>query len=60
MNSYGGTIETALVMVKNRVAPLEDHSLPRLELLGAVITAHLISAVQDVLKPLQSKRFMRA
>ena len=39
-------------MAKNRVAPLEDHSLPRLELLGAVITACLISAVQDALKPL--------
>ena len=38
-------------MAKNRVAPLEDHSLPRHELLGVVITARLISAVQDALKP---------
>ena len=48
----GETIETVLVMAKNGVAPLENHSLPYLELLGAVITACLISAVQDALKPL--------
>ena len=46
----GETIEIVLVMAKNRVAPLEDHSLSRLELLGAVITARLISAVQDAFK----------
>ena len=39
-------------MVKNRFEALEDRSLPHLELLGAVITARLISAMQDGLKPL--------
>ena len=39
-------VSTTLVTFKPRVAPLEQQSLPRLELLGALISSILASAVE--------------
>jgi len=36
---------SSLVMSKSRVAPIKQHSLPRLELMAAVVAAHLGSFV---------------
>ena len=42
--------ETSLVMSRVRVAPLKNTSLPRLELLGALLCARLLVYVRDALK----------
>ena len=42
--------ETSLVMSRVRVAPLKNTSLPRLELLGALLCARLLVYVRDGLK----------
>ena len=43
-------IYTRFVASKTRVAPLSKETIPRLELLGAVILARLISAVKEALE----------
>ena len=45
-----GHINTKLVMSKSRVAPLKKVTLPRLELLGSVINARLVSFVAESMK----------
>ena len=45
-----GGIESALIMSRARVAPLKTVTLPRLELLGALLCARLIVYVRDSLK----------
>ena len=42
-------IETSLVTPKNRLSPLVRQSMPRLELLAAVILARLITCARDAL-----------
>ncbi|XP_077866237.1 uncharacterized protein LOC144353834 [Saccoglossus kowalevskii] len=44
------TEQTSLVMSKTRAAPLKKQTLPRLELMGAVIGTRLIQFVSDALK----------
>ena len=43
-------VKTNLVTAKSRVAPLREISIPRLELLGNLILARLMSAVENALK----------
>ena len=50
---YGGT-DVKLVASKTRVATVKKQSIPRLELLGAVILARLVSCVQRALTSLPS------
>ena len=44
-------ISTQLVMSKTRVAPLKRPTIPRLELLAALILARLVLHVKEVLQP---------
>ena len=48
--TLGKRKETSLVMSRVRVAPLKNTSLPRLELLGALLCARLLVYVRDALK----------
>ena len=48
-DSEGTEVSTCLVASKTRVAPLAKQSIPRLELLGALILARLINRVKDIL-----------
>lgn len=45
-----GAKRTAFVVSKTRVGPLKEHSIPRLELLGAVLLARLMCALAKALK----------
>ena len=47
-----GKSSVSLVMSKSRVAPLAQPTIPRLELLSALILARLITSVKDALSPL--------
>ena len=47
-----GKSSVSLVMSKSRVAPLAKTTIPRLELLSALILARLITSVKDALSPL--------
>lgn len=42
---------TRFVASKTRVAPVKGHSIPRLELLAALLLARLISALESALRP---------
>ena len=48
----GASIQTAFVASKTRVAPLSQLTIPRLELLSALILSRLITTVEEALKPL--------
>lgn len=47
-------VETTLMCSKSRVAPLKLQTIPRLELLGALILARLMSTVQEALSQITS------
>ena len=47
-----GNTETILVESRTRIAPLEAKTIPRLELLGAVILSRLVTAYESALKGL--------
>jgi len=44
-----GTVDVKFLVSKTRVAPVKQQSMPRLELLGAVILARLSLAVSSTL-----------
>jgi hypothetical protein len=50
--AYGAVTENTsqLIMAKNRVAPIKPTTLPRLELMGAVIGAKLAKYINSILK----------
>ena len=56
IKAYGAIVylcsksQTAFVMAKSRVAPLKSQTLPRLELMAALIAARLTKFVKDSLK----------
>ena len=57
--TINGHSRVSLVMSKTRVAPLSKVTIPRLELLSALILARLIRAVDDALSPIFSTRIVR-
>ena len=50
-----GSIDSMLVSSKTRVAPIKRQTIPRLELLGAVILARLMNTTYLALQPLVSE-----
>ena len=46
-----GTVEVQIIGAKTRVAPTKKQSIPRLELLGAVILARLVTTILKSLPP---------
>ena len=48
----GTSIQTAFVASKTRVAPLSQLTIPRLELLCALILSRLMTTVEEALRPL--------
>ena len=44
-------VEPTFVASKTRVAPTKSQTIPRLELLGALLLARLITSIYDALKP---------
>ena len=48
----GTSIQTAFVASKTRLAPLSQLTIPRLELLSALILSRLMTTVEEALKPL--------
>ena len=50
MAQNDGSFEVSFITSRSRVAPLKEISLPRLELLGALLCARLICFVQKALK----------
>ena len=49
VETKSGNIVTKLVTSKSRVAPIKGETIPRLELMGAVVLAWLINSVQSAL-----------
>ena len=49
-SSHGGVSQCNLIMCKNRVAPQKKLSIPRLELMGALLLARLMAVVVAFLK----------
>lgn len=50
----GGSVQVQLVASKSRVAPIKEQSIPRLELLGAVILARLCSKIKATIGELDT------
>ena len=44
-------VEIRLICAKTRIAPLKGETIPRLELMAALILAQLITSVNEALKP---------
>ena len=49
---YEGEIDTMLVISKNKIAPIKRLSVPRLELLAALITSRSVHCVKEALETL--------
>ena len=54
-----GNSRVSLVMAKTRVAPLSRLTIPRLELLSALILARLINTVKEALSPIVSTEIVK-
>ena len=52
-------IKTQLVAAKSRIAPLKDETIPRLELMAAVVLAQLITSVHSALSKCTKKESMK-
>ena len=46
VKTESGNVETSLIMAKTRVAPIKGETIPRLELMGALVLARLIDSVR--------------